>query len=165
MEAGTDSGSGELPAPVECSVTVDAEPEIVFPYFTDPTRIVAWMGARATLNPEPGGVYRVELPIGFNIVGEFEEVDPPRRVVFSWGWDHEDTLVPPGASRVEVELEPDGNGTRVKLRHHKLSADSAAQHTIGWIHYLERLRIAASGGDPGPDEGPPAPDAGRGDRP
>lgn len=163
MEAGTDSG--EVPAPVECSVTVEAEPEVVFPYFTDPSKIVAWMGARATLSPEPGGVYRVELPIGFNIVGEFEEVDPPRRVVFSWGWDHEDTLVRPGSSRVEVDLEPIEEGTRVMLRHHKLSPDSAAQHTIGWIHYLERLRVAASGGDPGPDEGPVAPEAERGERP
>ena len=163
MEAGTDSG--EVPAPVECSVTVEAEPEVVFPYFTDPSKIVAWMGARATLSPEPGGVYRVELPIGFNIVGEFEEVDPPRRVVFSWGWDHEDTLVRPGSSRVEVDLERVEEGTRVMLRHHKLSPDSAAQHTIGWIHYLERLRVAASGGDPGPDEGPAAPEAERDERP
>ena len=42
------------PAPVECSVTVEAEPDTVFPYFTDPARIVQWMGSRATLRPEPG---------------------------------------------------------------------------------------------------------------
>ncbi len=143
-------------APVECSVTVEAEPEVVFPYFTDPGRIVEWMGARATLDPEPGGVYRVDLPIGYRIVGEFEEVSPPRRVVFSWGWDHEDTLVGPGASRVEVDLEPIEDGTRILLRHHKLSGESAAQHTIGWVHYLDRLRVAATGGDPGPDHGPRA---------
>ena len=144
------------PAPLECGVTVEARPETVFPYFTDPDRIVDWMGATATLNPSPGGIYRVDLPIGYSIVGEFEEIDPPRRVVFSWGWTHEDALVPPGGSRVEVDLEPVEDGTRVLLRHHKLSPESAAQHAIGWDHYLGRLRIAAAGGDPGPDEGPQA---------
>jgi uncharacterized protein YndB with AHSA1/START domain len=141
-------------APVECSVTIEAEPETVFPYFTDPSKIVSWMGARATLSPEPGGIYRVELPVGFTARGEFIEVDPPNRVVFSWGWEHEDTLVPPGASTVEVELEAVADGTRVMLRHHKLGGESAEQHTVGWIHYLERLRIAAAGGDAGPDQGP-----------
>ncbi len=141
-------------APVECSVTIEAEPEIVFPYFTDPSKIVSWMGARATLSPEPGGIYRVELPVGFTARGEFVEVDPPHRVVFSWGWEHDDALVPPGASTVEVELEPVADGTRVLLRHHKLGGESAEQHTVGWIHYLERLRVAAGGGVPGPDEGP-----------
>ncbi|HKJ35448.1 MAG TPA: SRPBCC domain-containing protein [Solirubrobacterales bacterium] len=164
-EPGIPGGAGDGdPAPVECSVLVEAEPETVFPYFTDPSRIVNWMGERATLSPEPGGVYRVELDIGFNILGEFVEVDPPRRVVFSWGWDHDDTLVKPGTSTVEVDLEPTGEGTRVMLRHHKLSGPSADQHEIGWIHYLERLRIAAGGGDPGPDAGPQVPD-GQSDRP
>ena len=142
------------PAPVECSVTVEASPEVVFPYFTDPARIVDWMGARATLSPEPGGIYRVELPVGFTARGEFIEVEPPHRVVFSWGWEHEDTLVGPGESRVEVLLEPVEDGTHVLLRHHKLEGTSAAQHTVGWVHYLERLRIAAAGGDPGIDNGP-----------
>lgn len=140
--------------PVECSVTVEATPEIIFPYLTDPARIVEWMGVRATLNPKPGGIYRVELPVGFTARGEFVEVDPPRRVVFSWGWEHEGALVAPGASTVEVDLEPVAGGTRVSLRHHKLGGESAAQHRVGWLHYLERLRIAGGGGDPGPDPGP-----------
>lgn len=154
MTTEPEAGSGEAPAPVECSITVEADPEIVFPYFTDPGRIVEWMGARATLSPEPGGIYRVELPVGFTARGEYVTVEPPSRVVFTWGWEHEDTLVAPGASTVEVDLEPIAGGTRVVLRHHKLGGESAAQHTVGWVHYLERLRIAAAGGDPGTDEGP-----------
>ena len=40
------------------------------------------------------------------------------------------------------------------LRHHELEGESASQHTVGWLHYLERLRVAAGGGDPGADPGP-----------
>ena len=148
------------PRPVECSVTVEATPETVFPFFTDPSKIVAWMGERATLSPEPGGLYRVELP-EYTIRGEFVAVEAPKRVVFTWGWEHEDTLVRPGSSTVEVELEPVAAGTRVLLRHHKLAGEAAEQHAVGWSHYLERLRISGAGGDPGPDGGP-IPDTERG---
>ena len=89
----------QSPEPVECSVTIEAEPEVVFPFFTDPGKIVNWMGERARLSPEPGGIHRVELPVGFTALGEFVEVDPPRRVVFSWGWEHDDALVPPERAR------------------------------------------------------------------
>ena len=51
-------------------------------------------------------------------------------------------------------LEPVEDGTHVLLRHHKLEGASAAQHTVGWVHYLARLQIAAAGGDPGVDNGP-----------
>jgi hypothetical protein len=40
---------------VEVSVHVAAQPETVFPFFTDPARYVQWMGGGATLEPVPGG--------------------------------------------------------------------------------------------------------------
>ncbi len=160
-EPASPSASG--PEPVECRVTVEASPETVFPFFTDPSKIVNWMGERATLSPEPGGLYRVELS-EYTVLGEFVQVEPPKRVVFTWGWEHEETLVPAGTSTVEVELEAVDDGTEVLLRHHKLGGEAAEQHTVGWVHYLGRLRIAAAGGDAGPDPGP-APDTERGRNP
>jgi hypothetical protein len=74
--------------------------------------------------------------------------------VFSWGWEHEDSLVRSGTSIVEVDLQPVAEGTWVLLRHHKLEGESASQHAVGRLHYLERLRVAAGGGDPGADPGP-----------
>jgi hypothetical protein len=53
---------------------------------------------------------------------------------------------------VEVHLRRDGDGTRVTLRRRDLpDAEAAAQHRAGWQHYLDRLVVAAGGGDPGPD--------------
>lgn len=147
------------PAPVECSVTIEATPEVVFPYFTDPRKIVDWMGSRATLSPEPGGIYRVECPFEMTARGEFVEVDPPRRVVFTWGWEGEGGMIGPGESTVEVELVPLEGATRVQLRHFKLEGTTAERHEVGWVHYLGRLTVAAAGGDAGPDLGP-QPDAG-----
>jgi uncharacterized protein YndB with AHSA1/START domain len=78
------------------------------------------------------------------------EIVPPERVVLSWGWEGHAT-VPPGSSTVEVTLTPEGDGTFVRLRHSGLDVESARRHNAGWTHYLERLRIASSGGEPGPD--------------
>ena len=73
------------PDVLEVSVHIQARPETVFPYFTDPARYVLWMGSQAVLEPRPGGVYRVTMSNGVVTSGEFLEVDPPRRLVFSWG--------------------------------------------------------------------------------
>ena len=130
---------------------IAARPETVFAYFTDPARYVQWMGREATLEPVPGGAYRVGITDGVDAAGEFVEVDPPRRVVFTWGWTH-DQAVPPGSSRVVVTFEEEAGGTRVRLRHSGLPDDGQREHhRAGWAQYLQRLSIRASGGDPGPD--------------
>jgi uncharacterized protein YndB with AHSA1/START domain len=136
---------------VEVSVYIAAEPETVFPYFTDPGRYVQWMGRDATLQPVPGGSYHVFMAEGVEAAGEFVEIDPPHRLVFTWGWTH-DPAVPPGTTRVVVTLDAEPGGTRVTLRHHDLPDDGQRDHhSKGWDRYLGRLEVRVRGGDPGPD--------------
>jgi uncharacterized protein YndB with AHSA1/START domain len=79
------------------------------------------------------------------------ECDPPRRLVHTWGWEGDEN-VPPGSTTVEYELVPEGSGTRLLFTHRDLpSKESAESHTHGWDHYLPRLSLLASGGDPGRD--------------
>jgi uncharacterized protein YndB with AHSA1/START domain len=137
---------------------IEARPETVYPYFTDPEKMAAWMGVDHKLDPVPGGVYRVDITGREVAVGEFVELDPPRRVVFTWGWEGS-TEVPPGATTIEVELTPDATGTTLSFTHRGLPASPSDRHAVGWRHYLGRLRVAASGNDPGDDPwveaGPP----------
>jgi uncharacterized protein YndB with AHSA1/START domain len=136
---------------LEVSVYIAAEPETVFAYFTDPARYVQWMGTIASLEPAPAGEYRVFMRDGVETAGEFIEVDPPHRLVFTWGWTH-DLEVAPGSTRVEVTFTPELGGTRVVLRHHDLPTQAQrTHHDAGWRTYLQRLAIRADGHDPGPD--------------
>lgn len=130
---------------------VNAPIETVFAMFVDPRLLVRWLGAPAELDPRPGGVFRVTLAAGDVWSGRYLEVDPPRRVVFTWGWEHERAVaVPPGSSTVEVELRPDGFGTHLRLAHSGLDGDAALSHEHGWAHFLDRLEAVSEGRDPGP---------------
>ncbi len=138
---------------VEVEVRIAASPETVFDFFTDPGLMIQWMGREVEVDPRPGGGFRCQVNDEAIASGEYLAVEPPSRVVFTWGWNGEDSVTKPGSSTVEVLLAADGDGTHVRLIHSDLpSAESATKHGHGWRHYLDRLAITASGGDPGPDE-------------
>jgi uncharacterized protein YndB with AHSA1/START domain len=136
---------------LEHEVYIAARPETVFAYFTDPDKMVMWKGIEATLDPLPGGIYRVSINGRDVARGEYVEVIPNSRVVFTWGWEGDASPVPPGSSTVEVSLVPEGDGTRVRLRHTGLPTEAREVHAGGWDHYLERLSGAAAGRPLGPD--------------
>jgi uncharacterized protein YndB with AHSA1/START domain len=148
----------EVAAVVEREIRIAARPETVFDFFVDPEKMVRWKGRGAELDPRPGGVYRVEINDQAIARGEYVEIDAPNRVVFTWGWEGQESgvhAVPPGSSRVEIELAPDGDGTLVRLRHLDLPEQSREIHGQGWDMYLGRLAAAAEGRDPGADPGGP----------
>jgi uncharacterized protein YndB with AHSA1/START domain len=137
--------------PIELETRIAAPPDVVFAYFIDPELYQRWKGKTAELDARPGGLYQVLMPSGDLVRGEYLTVEPPTRVVFTWGFEGSSDL-PPGASTVEITLRADGDGTIVRLRHERLPSDeSRQQHAIGWQQYLERLALVASGKDPGPD--------------
>ncbi len=140
---------------VERTISIAASPETVWEFLVDPEKATRWMGIDAELDPRPGGIYRIDVIPGHTALGEFVELDPPHRLVFTWGWEKsggEDSVVPPGSSTIEIELTPDGEGTTLRFIHRDLpSAEAAASHAHGWDHYLPRLETAAVGSDPGED--------------
>lgn len=131
------------------SVRIAATPDQVFPYLTDASLMVRWMGDWADLQPEKGGGFVVDIN-GVPIRGEYQVVEPPHRVVFTWGAAGNDTL-PPGSTTVEISLQADGEDTVVHLIHSGLPAEEQPKHRGGWAHFLDRLVVAGAGGDPGPD--------------
>lgn len=156
---------------VEHEVRIVARPETVFGYFTDPAKLVRWMGAEATLDPRPGGIFRIvfhptpeaaeliaassetEHDLSTNsVLGEFVAVEPYTRIVFTWGYEKQLFALPPQSTEVEVTLTPEGEETVLRLTHRRLPAAAATDfHRAGWDAYLPRLAVAAAGGDPGPD--------------
>jgi uncharacterized protein YndB with AHSA1/START domain len=109
------------------------------------------MGVSAEIDPRPGGIYRLD-PNGRDVIrGEYVEVIPDSRVVFTWGWDGAGRAVPAGSTRVEIDLTTENNGTRIRLVHRALPPEPREKHDHGWTHYLTRLKTVSEGGDPGRD--------------
>src|SRR5438874_2367379 len=110
------------------------------------------------LSPRPGGIFHITVTGRSRtvVLGEFVEIDPPRRLVFTWGWKQfdgmpEGMLVGPRSTTVEVTLTEEGEGTLLRLRHTGLLTDAALQfHSVGWNTTMDRLVVVSEGGDPGP---------------
>jgi len=129
--------------PYRDSIHIDAEPEIVFDYFTKPEALVQWMGDRVVLDPRPGG----EFTLYFDdrcVQGRYVEIERPRRLVITWG-RRGSREMPPFSSTLEVSFAAEGNGTRVSMVHSGLPETEAPRHALGWRHYLGRLQALGSG--------------------
>lgn len=132
---------------VEQTLRISARPETVWQYWTDPKRMCEWWGVAAELDPNPGGVCRVEMDSGPVMRGEFIELVPYKRIVFSFGWEPNEggPVVAPGSTRVEVTLVDEDGDTVLTLRHTGLPAQFADEHRGGWSHFLALLVDTAAG--------------------
>jgi len=119
----------------------------VFEFFTDPRRLVRWIGLASSLSPVPHGRFRFEVQPGQFCEGTYVDVKPPAFVSFTWGWTDPAWNLPPGSSLVSVQLTATDGGTRVRLMHDQLPGELRAIHDEGWATFLARLSAAAAGTD------------------
>jgi uncharacterized protein YndB with AHSA1/START domain len=81
-------------------ITLPAAPDEVWESLAEPS----WLGENASIELSPSGDVRAGERSGF-----VEEAEEPRRLVFWWSLGDED------ASRVEIELEEEGDGTVLRV--------------------------------------------------
>jgi len=118
--------------------------EAVWAALTDPEQRAAWLGG-GTLEPREGG--RVSLHTGpagppggqATISGRVLVWDPPR--VLEHEWLQHGLAV----SIVRYELQPDGEGTVLRLTHRRSVAPGAMGGRAGWHAYLDRLAAHLDG--------------------
>jgi uncharacterized protein YndB with AHSA1/START domain len=143
------------PLVVRREIEIEAPPATVFAFLTDPEKILSWIGAEATTEAQPGGLYLVKG------IGPRANVarGAVHRLAYSFGWEGDDE-VPPGSSLIEIDLIEHNGGTLLRMTHSGLpNALQRDNHHKGWAHYLDRLSMAAAGRDPGIDRGPAPRDA------
>ncbi|MCZ6532249.1 MAG: SRPBCC domain-containing protein [SAR324 cluster bacterium] len=130
--------------------TYPAPPERVYKAWTDLEELKKWFGPKGTTVPEAeldlrvGGRYRITIveSDGTHIVGgEYQEISPPHRLVFTWKWEHEPEDSP--ATLVTVEFVARDYGTELMLTHERFpSADVRDLHDQGWSGCLDGLAEA-----------------------
>ena len=127
----------------------------VFQAWTDPDILAQWFGPEgvvcqsAQVDPTVGGTYRLALkpPDGeITIVhGEYREIDPPRRLVFTWILDDQQCEGSAGLyaeTLVTIDFEALGEKTRLILTHDLLPTAVARDgHAEGWQGCLDSLTM------------------------
>jgi uncharacterized protein YndB with AHSA1/START domain len=135
------------PRLVEVRRTIRAPRQRVFDAWTKAEEIKAWHApgpmtvSRADIDLRPGGTYRIHMvaPTGeeHRVVGTYREVDPPRRVVYTWQWE---TGTDQTVTTVSLDFIERGADTEVVLRHEGFSRDEArASHEQGWTAIMDKL--------------------------
>jgi uncharacterized protein YndB with AHSA1/START domain len=133
---------------VKAEIEIAAIPDRVFHTLTDPTELAAFWGSddmyRTSdwkVDLRPGGKWSA-LARGadgttMTVDGEYLEVDPPRRLVFTWRPSWDDYAV----TTVRYDIEPTATGTRLRVTHTGFGdRDMAAAGTgEGWKRVLEWL--------------------------
>ena len=137
---------------VDRTISIAAPPSEVYALLTQAELLVEWMAPIASLDARPGGEVSWTHHNGDTVRGEFVELVPDRRVVFTYGWERAEVQIPPGSTTVEIDLTAHADGsTHLRLVHRGLEDAAADAHQGGWAHYLDRLRRTAEGEHVGPD--------------
>ena len=144
----------EIAAPpsVEVRRTIRAPRQRVFDAWTKTEELKAWHApgpltvSLAEIDLRPGGKYRIHMrePDGkeHRVSGVYREIDPPKKVVYSWGWDGDH---PVKDSTVTIEFLERGELTEVVLTHSGIEHDEErGKHAGGWTSILDKLEARYS---------------------
>ena len=133
---------------------LNATPERAFQAWTTPEHIQQWMRPEpgmvvslASMDLRVGGKFRIQMkmPDGefFTAVGEFREVKPPTRLVYTWDWEKDGSGAEFGevegkTSLVTVEFLKHGRQTELVLTHSRFATvQSRDSHAQGWVKLVE----------------------------
>ncbi|HSG91073.1 MAG TPA: SRPBCC domain-containing protein [Pseudomonadales bacterium] len=132
------------PVTVEVERILPADPARTFAAWTEPATLVRWFcGSKATdaeawTCPREDGCYLIVMHgegRDWPHAGNYLEVDPGRRLRFTWYTPSTDFQ----RSEVDVHFEAVAGGTRIRLRHSALPAGSRDGFSEGWTELLDQL--------------------------
>ena len=145
MSMATNRVAAEIPT-LQVRRTIRADRASVYAAWTTPAELQRWHApgplhvSLAEMNVRVGGSYRIHMaePDGavHKVSGVYAEVDPPRKLVYTWGWEGDN---PVKDSVVTIEFLERGDSTEVVLTHAISDDKERASHTGGWTSILEKL--------------------------
>ena len=102
-----------------------------------------WETTEAAIDLRVGGEVRVVMrnpheDVEYGGGGRYTEIDPPRRLAFTWVWDGDDR-----SQLIEVDFQERGDSTVVRFTHSDLWDEQAVRdHEDGWSKAFDNLERA-----------------------
>src|SRR3954464_9425034 len=139
---------------LEVRRTIRAPRQRVFDAWTKAEALKAWHApgpltvSLAEIDLRPNGAYRIHMraPDGteHRVSGVYREIDPPRKIVYTWGWDG-DHVVKDSLVTIEfLERGERGESTEILLRHAIADEKERRSHTSGWTAILDKFEAMYS---------------------
>jgi uncharacterized protein YndB with AHSA1/START domain len=138
---------------IEREIHVDASPEVVFEVVSSPEHLKEWWPDEADIQAAPAANGHIvfhrpapEAPVVVPIM--VVDVEPPRRFSFRWVYDAGALPGPSNSLLVTFDLEPSGQGTRVRMTETgfrergwegAVLEQAYQEHSEGWDHFIPRL--------------------------
>jgi uncharacterized protein YndB with AHSA1/START domain len=147
--ANTSAAPAQTPLALEVRRTIRAPRQRVFDAWTKAEELKRWHApgpltvSLAEIDLRVGGAYRIHMrePDGteHRVSGVYREVDPPRRVVYTWTWDDPNDVQNSVVSLDFIEKGEKGDSTEVVLRHEGFATEKQRDsHQGGWTSVLEK---------------------------
>ena len=134
--------------------TFRAPPARVFAAWTEAEHLARWflpdnrVQPRWSIDLRVGGAWAVALsgnPRGLAVSGRYLEIDPPRRLSFTWAWHEDGTLETPREHETVITLafHPTDEGTRMEMVQTRFrDASGTSNHRKGWTSVFALLDAA-----------------------
>lgn len=141
-----------FPDRIERTVTVPRPRREVWRALTTAEGLGSWFGERATIDLRPGGAASMTFAGGMTVDMRVERAEEPE--VFAYTWRLPDLPDDdPRRTYVEFTLEPDGDGTRLRMVESGFAQlppetrrDTYESHSEGWARELAELVEHLDGG-------------------
>ncbi len=135
--------------------TYQAPAQAVFDAWTSPEVMRRWWHAEhdwettvAEVDLRVGGAVRVVMRdphegVEYGGGGHYTDIDPPRRLAFTWRWDNDDRR-----QLIELDFVVAGGATTVHFTHSNLwDEESVRSHEGGWSNAFDNLRRTLEASD------------------
>ncbi len=130
--------------------TFDAPAERVFDAFTSEEVLARWFHAghdwetpEATADVRVGGEVRIVMrnpheDVKYGGRGSYTEIDPPRRLAFTWIWDDDRDQT---EQLIEIDFTETDGRTTMRFVHRDLwDEEAVASHEGGWTNAFDNLQ-------------------------
>lgn len=130
------------------SRVIKAEPQAVFAAWTEPALLQKWSCpegatlAEVQVDLRVGGAFLLRMRSGedgrHTAFGEYREIVPPHRLVYTWDWKEPEYAM--GETLITVEFRAHGQHTEVLMVHERMpTLELREAHNQGWTSCLDKL--------------------------